>query len=446
MSAPSSDADNDEVNEACIECGLVATSLCSGCKDAFFCSRDCQAANWPSHKDRCKEAQQQQAASAAAASSSAASAPTTAPPPASAPSWSRHALSTIKQSEASARTRDGQWSDWHVCLSSHQFCYDTALSCSEVGAAEKEAAGGGRCTKCHAAWYATRASQKKHWPFHKAVCGQPDLAKVGAYSAAQCVKYINDCVIGHRATGLTPDGAAVLYRLGHLLKTMQAEEASDVGMEIHSVARGLMAKNSERFWLEVWAVPGMPSLLLGEPLRARSTLRRQRLEAASAASPNSKLSDADASKKDKFVEQDTGAMEYCYLIINLLLGSGFTNMTISRSSAEDGVNSRPRETPFGRLAARRSMQLWLDADVRADCGDALGPVASFAVEYWRRADDGDKCAPPSVGHRGGVPGRDGALGGWGARARAHYSETDGGQGLGESRGGHGGVAGGRRRA
>ena len=38
----------------CILCGKLARMLCSGCKNVFYCNRDCQKKHWSSHKSDCK--------------------------------------------------------------------------------------------------------------------------------------------------------------------------------------------------------------------------------------------------------------------------------------------------------------------------------------------------------------------------------------------------------
>lgn len=37
----------------CTECGKVATQRCSKCKNAWYCSRDCQLRQWKTHKPMC---------------------------------------------------------------------------------------------------------------------------------------------------------------------------------------------------------------------------------------------------------------------------------------------------------------------------------------------------------------------------------------------------------
>ena len=39
----------------CTLCGKLARMLCSGCKNVFYCDRDCQKKHWSSHKNDCKK-------------------------------------------------------------------------------------------------------------------------------------------------------------------------------------------------------------------------------------------------------------------------------------------------------------------------------------------------------------------------------------------------------
>lgn len=46
---------------SCRGCDMVdgLTSQCSGCRKVFYCSRECQLADWPSHKTACKAAREE---------------------------------------------------------------------------------------------------------------------------------------------------------------------------------------------------------------------------------------------------------------------------------------------------------------------------------------------------------------------------------------------------
>lgn len=46
----------DNTNRHCKVCngaGTTSISRCGRCKTAFYCSRECQAQDWPSHKKTC---------------------------------------------------------------------------------------------------------------------------------------------------------------------------------------------------------------------------------------------------------------------------------------------------------------------------------------------------------------------------------------------------------
>ena len=49
--------------------GGPGTGLCAGCRSVVYCSRECQVADWPAHKVRCKELQNVMKANAAAPAS-----------------------------------------------------------------------------------------------------------------------------------------------------------------------------------------------------------------------------------------------------------------------------------------------------------------------------------------------------------------------------------------
>ena len=82
----------------------------------------------------------------------------------------------------------------------------------------------------------------------------------------------------------TVDTAAIIYRLGYLLKTQQVEDAADVGLRIHTLARSINSMRSRErpdepddellgaFHLVLWAVPGMPQV--HAPRRTRAMRSR----------------------------------------------------------------------------------------------------------------------------------------------------------------------------
>ena len=54
MKLYSSDVFEDFMDDPiCAVCGAAATQRCSKCKQAWYCSRDCQLRDWKKHKPIC---------------------------------------------------------------------------------------------------------------------------------------------------------------------------------------------------------------------------------------------------------------------------------------------------------------------------------------------------------------------------------------------------------
>ncbi len=47
------DKENEPTNNSCLICSQAATKLCSKCKVVYYCSRECQEADWSSHRFFC---------------------------------------------------------------------------------------------------------------------------------------------------------------------------------------------------------------------------------------------------------------------------------------------------------------------------------------------------------------------------------------------------------
>ena len=266
----------------------------------------------------------------------------------------------------------GQWRAWHEWIA-QRVCYGSLL-------AGKDGTGGGLCMRCRVAWYSSPAEQRAHWAVHKKVCVPPDLAKVGSMDSATCVSRLMAAL---RRSPPPADTAALVYRLGHLLKTDQVDEAGDLGMKLHGFARGVMAAYGTEQWEILWAVPGWPQVMLHEPLLASGLLRRARVERAIGRAPTAEEEEEHDLER---AYGDKGAYEFCFLHYNLLLGAGYAGESIGMCSAHDGASAQPRQSPVGEAAQRRAMLLWLDPGVRESCGDAMGPAASFALSYFTASD------------------------------------------------------------
>ena len=165
-----------------------------------------------------------------------------------------------------------------------------------------------------------------------------------------------------------------------------------IGFMLHTIARSLGSVPEETLVPQLallWAVPGMPQVLLLETLLNKTTARRADIERML----RRKLTSDEKYEHDLKGHDDTGAYELCFLVFNLLAVSGFGGGRLSMNSANDGAGTTPRACgAVGATAARRAMCLWLDPAVRRDCGDALGPAASFAAAAWSASDEAERAA------------------------------------------------------
>ncbi|PVH68445.1 hypothetical protein DL98DRAFT_578808 [Cadophora sp. DSE1049] len=50
----------------CQNCGKTGLQVCNGCRNTWYCSKECQVKQWPGHKKDCKRAQKEREEAAAA--------------------------------------------------------------------------------------------------------------------------------------------------------------------------------------------------------------------------------------------------------------------------------------------------------------------------------------------------------------------------------------------
>ena len=50
---PLAGPENREIRNRCVYCNDAATNTCARCQNARYCSRACQAKDWPQHKALC---------------------------------------------------------------------------------------------------------------------------------------------------------------------------------------------------------------------------------------------------------------------------------------------------------------------------------------------------------------------------------------------------------
>ena len=72
--APAAGNEGGQPRRRCQQCDALEGRLqkCRGCKQVYYCGRDCQALDWDLHKPLCKQVQRERQAAAAAAQAEAA--------------------------------------------------------------------------------------------------------------------------------------------------------------------------------------------------------------------------------------------------------------------------------------------------------------------------------------------------------------------------------------
>lgn len=227
----------------------------------------------------------------------------------------------------------------------------------------------GKCGGCRHAYYSSKEAQAQHWKFHKKVCSPPNVQAVGEMNAEACVRALKVQLMG----APTSDTAAIIHRLGFLLVQGEVEDAGEVGLQIHSLTRVFIPNPDalEAYYFQLWAVPGMVQVLLASPLQSKRTKHVLALEAEarSARAAGAVVDEAalEEARMARELSRDTGAYEYAFLLFGLLGRSSVRGRALAMSSNHDGAGVL-REAGFARAAATRALQLWLDPNVRRDCG------------------------------------------------------------------------------
>jgi hypothetical protein len=252
-----------------------------------------------------------------------------------------------------------------------------------------------KCTRCKGCWYVSVEAQRSHWPLHKKHCRQLNQGEkntISNYSAVQEVWAEIACTLprGNHKT-------AALFRKLRSLLDEGVEDASELGMDMHTFGRTMMFHHSsEEQTAALWACPGMTNLFLGEDLL--STSKRETKAAFPLGLPSEEyvrlgeLSEERRALARRLMQEEDdmgwgskpGSQNYCYIFFNLLLSAAFSpGRGPSASSAHDGRGMALRSGKIAMAACWKAMRLWFDPMARESCGDAMGPAPSFAETVLR---------------------------------------------------------------
>jgi hypothetical protein len=275
-------------------------------------------------------------------------------------------------------------------MSSLRYCYHSHLSEAALrDPTEKASLEQGkllRCARCKGAFYHSKEAQKQHWKHHKRTCSLPTPAKVSGMTLRECVDTLN----GQMMNPATMDGNTVLVmkRTKQLLEYHDDDEddfsGQDAGYKLHTMARNFKSDEAAAvYYSTLWAAPGMTQFLLSEPLWSTTVMARKVKYPNGVPDELEGLSEAERAEVHLWdVDEDLSAYHFAFLLFNILVHTAICS-GMSPTSNKDGLgkvrgfgnlmNPLPSLASLAMAAGKRALALWLDADVRVSCGDALAP-------------------------------------------------------------------------
>jgi hypothetical protein len=230
--------------------------------------------------------------------------------------------------------------------------------------------------------YASREAQKAQWRVHSRTCrfvDEPEARGIAALSLPQVMSTLQRSL----QTGGDATTSLLMARLRTLLDE-GADEDDDVEMQIHQLGRSLIFHGDDAFFLQLWAAPGMASLLLMDEWLLTDVARKQKhwfplglpVEEAHLDLEDTARGAAETLSRYDPSDMRSGAFKFCYLYYNIIVGSALQGSQ-TMSSINDG-RGRLRAGAFAVPALKRALDLWACPFVRLCCGDAMAPAASLA--------------------------------------------------------------------
>eukprot|EP01006_Ploeotia_vitrea_P006888 TRINITY_DN15159_c0_g1_i1.p1 TRINITY_DN15159_c0_g1~~TRINITY_DN15159_c0_g1_i1.p1 ORF type:complete len:417 (+),score=25.64 TRINITY_DN15159_c0_g1_i1:36-1286(+) len=223
-----------------------------------------------------------------------------------------------------------------------------------------------QCSKCKIAVYCDSQCQKENWRFHKRSCS--DSAECASRPSDSGNKLIETL----QETRLMPSPRLVAHLLAIRSQIFADEQPSEIdewGFELHTLTRVYLNSEAEAntYYRLLWAVPGMPELLLNDPV-VPDSMRRAKEDDDS---------DYDCDHKAPY--------NWSFLLFNLLCRTvtldsvqGMSNMACSIGGGQSGF----RVSPMFDVALDRV--LWLYANCFEFCGDALNAGPGVVLQLSKQ--------------------------------------------------------------
>jgi hypothetical protein len=262
-----------------------------------------------------------------------------------------------------------------------------------------------QCSRCKMMWYQDRDAQKAHWKKHKQTCSvvsDEEQTRIASLTLDASFASLKNSLLSLQRGG--PEAYYIIRRIQQLI--IEGDPgAGDMGMELHTFARGIIF-HPQNVMRDILARPGMVQLLLADEdalLHHKTQLLKELGPQYSGKNPTDsyiqlqipdeterkrvqELSDQIFKIESKFSFSEPSSMTFCYLYFNLIVAAAIQART-SLSSINDGHgvirgSDQPDDHPDYRLATaalRRAFTLWTDPLVNMSCGDAMAPAASLVL-------------------------------------------------------------------
>jgi hypothetical protein len=262
-----------------------------------------------------------------------------------------------------------------------------------------------QCSRCKMIWYQDRDAQKAHWKKHKQSCSvvsDEEQARIASLTLDASFASLKNSLLSLRPGG--PEAYHIIRRIQQLIEEGDPG-AGDMGMELHTFARGIIF-HPQNVMRDILARPGMVQLLLADDdalLHHKTQLLKELGPQYNGKNPTDSyiqlqipdeternrvqnLSDLIFKLESSFSFSEPSSMTFCYLYFNLIVAAAIQART-SHSSINDGDgvirgSDQPDDHPNYMLATaalRRAFTLWTDPLVNASCGDAMAPAASLVL-------------------------------------------------------------------
>lgn len=245
-----------------------------------------------------------------------------------------------------------------------------------------------RCEGCKCAWYASEELRKSHEYLHLENCLVPDYNDIATLSGTQCMDLIEKTFKRRKCDGNT---AAVFLRLFQYIQGLSSDEIVDEsvdtgkvvewGVTLHGCTRPWMPNNLlSTYYEQMWALPGMPQLLLYASTHSSSYIRLLKDHPKGRPLYTNDDDNYDFHLKyhlHNIFGFDTSGEEVSWFIVGFLVRTCIDG-PLKATSKTDGRGTL-RKSNISNAAMFRIAEIFSVTELRKSAGRALFPVPGFML-------------------------------------------------------------------